>query len=108
MGRHVDEALVQRIGTRIRGLRLARELTQEQLAEAADMHPETLSRVERGRMQPTITAVSRLAAALGCQVSDLVEDGSGTAEGDEAELLRHYRRLKPGARMRLLEFLGEL
>jgi DNA-binding XRE family transcriptional regulator len=52
------------IATRIRDLRSARSMTQAQLAEAADVALETLSRIERGCMSPSVEMLERLAAGL--------------------------------------------
>ena len=57
--------LLQRIAERLRARRLAAGLTQEQLAELAQVQAETVSRLENGRQQPSIGMVWALASALG-------------------------------------------
>ncbi|MBA6090655.1 helix-turn-helix domain-containing protein [Pseudomonas sp. 17391] len=49
-------------------------LTQEQLALEADIQRNYVSLIERGLNQPTITIIFKLAGALGCSPSCLVED----------------------------------
>lgn len=56
----------------LRRLRLAAGLTQAQLAEVADVTDATISRIERGRFQPSHNLLVRLAAAVGASESDLV------------------------------------
>lgn len=49
-------------------------LTQEQLAHEADIQRNYVSLIERGVNQPTITILFKLADALNCSPSSLVED----------------------------------
>lgn len=55
-------------------------MTQEQLAEAADISVDFLSLVERGVNAPSFTTLERLADALGVPEKDLFEFG-GDLEG---------------------------
>ncbi|MBS1870161.1 MAG: helix-turn-helix transcriptional regulator [Actinobacteria bacterium] len=61
----------------IRHLRRERELSQEALAFAADIHPKHLSEIERANKDPRSTTVVRLADALGVTVAALYEADSG-------------------------------
>ena len=59
--------IVKRLRTenRIKVLREYRQMTQRELAEAADMNPLYLSQIECGRATGGIKSLSRVAAALG-------------------------------------------
>jgi len=59
-------------GTHLRALRLARDLTQPQLAERCGSNVPFISNVERGVMLPGLAMLIRLADALGCKMTDLV------------------------------------
>jgi transcriptional regulator with XRE-family HTH domain len=59
-------------GRRVRELRTKRGLSQEQLAARADLHWTYVSSIERGRRDPGLRTVARLATALGVPLSDLV------------------------------------
>ena len=59
-------------GPHLRGLRLARGLTQAQLAEASRSNVIFISRLERGVTTPTLGMLLRLSEALDCRISDLV------------------------------------
>lgn len=67
-------------GTALRRRRRERELTQSELAEAADIHWKYVSMLERGLRQPALDVLLRLARALGTSASELVaeveQDGS--------------------------------
>lgn len=64
----------RRFAANVRRLRLGKHLTQEKLAEAADLHPNYISSVERGERNISICNMARIAAALGVGLETLVSD----------------------------------
>lgn len=58
------------LGQAIRQTRLARGLSQEEVAHGADLHPTWLSHIEGGS-NPAWGTVRRIASSLGVAVSDL-------------------------------------
>jgi transcriptional regulator with XRE-family HTH domain len=52
-------------GRRVRQLRHAKGLSQEGLADRADIHRTYIGGIERGERNPTLTMIMRLAEALG-------------------------------------------
>ena len=60
-------------GAHLRKLRLARGLTQGDVAESCATSIAFISNVERGLMLPGLAVLLRLAGALECNVSDLVQ-----------------------------------
>jgi transcriptional regulator with XRE-family HTH domain len=58
-------------GKRIRALRLKAKLTQEQLAELADISVDFLSMVERGINAPSFDTLEKIANALHVPVREL-------------------------------------
>lgn len=69
---------------RLRALRLERELSQEQLAEAAGMSRDAVARLELGGRWPRLDTALRLAEALMVSLAELTA-GAG------AEPLQHER-----------------
>jgi transcriptional regulator with XRE-family HTH domain len=63
--------VARQVGRRIAELRVARHLTQEQLAEAADVSARYVQSVEAGDENLTITSLVRFASLLGVAVADL-------------------------------------
>ena len=59
-------------GRRVRALREERGLSQEKLAELANLHWTFLSGIERGRRNPGLNTLARLATALKIPLSSLV------------------------------------
>ena len=62
------------LGARIRKERKRAGLTQEALAERADLHPNYFGRVERGEEHVSLGSLRRIAKGLGVRVRDLVVD----------------------------------
>ena len=62
------------LGRALRRLRLAAELTQEQLGLDAEVQRNFISLIETGQSQPTITTIFKLSQALGLKASDLVAE----------------------------------
>ena len=60
------------LGQRVRDLRVQRSLSQEQLAERADLHWTYISGIERGRRNPGLNTLRRLAQALKVSLPVLV------------------------------------
>lgn len=65
-------AFAAEFGSRVRARRNELELTQEQLAEHAELHWTYISSVERGERNVTLLSILRIAAALGLDPSELV------------------------------------
>jgi transcriptional regulator with XRE-family HTH domain len=61
----MDEKVL--LGKRIKELRAARGLSQEQLAEKMGISPKYLSSIERSRENPTLEMLVKLAHGLGVQ-----------------------------------------
>ena len=64
-----DEALLRLVGERLAGLRLARNLTQQQLAEQAGLGLRTVQRLELGAAATQLSGFIRV-----CRVLELVEN----------------------------------
>ncbi|MDE3067444.1 MAG: helix-turn-helix transcriptional regulator [Verrucomicrobiota bacterium] len=62
------------LGATIRKHRKHADFTLEMLAEKADLHPNFLGRVERGEEYISLSALRRVAKALGVRVRDLVAE----------------------------------
>ncbi len=68
-------------GQRVRDLRTERGVTQQVIAERADIPQTHLSDIERGFKLPNLLTVVRIAIALDCRVTDL------TSAFDSTDLL---------------------
>ena len=66
----VGEHLPNAVGRRVRELRNRIGVSQEALAERAGLHRNYVGSVERGERDIGITALARLASALGLSLAD--------------------------------------
>lgn len=64
--------LRQHIGRRLRTVRRQLDLSQEELAERAQLHPTYISRIESGRSLPALDVLIRLSKGLGCSLGELL------------------------------------
>jgi len=63
---------LQRFGRRLKVLRLERDLTQQQLADAAGFDRTFIGKLERGESGVNVDRLDDLARALGLTVRDLL------------------------------------
>lgn len=61
-----------RVGLNVQNARRDRGLSQEELAARADVNQSYLSDIERGRRNPSLLVLARIAGALGVDVEELV------------------------------------
>lgn len=54
--------------------RLAAKLSQEELADAAEIHRTYVSQIERGLKSPTLHVLFNIASALKINASDIVQE----------------------------------
>jgi transcriptional regulator with XRE-family HTH domain len=85
----MPERLARRFGEHLRALRQSRNLTQEQLAEHSGLSVDTVRRVERGALSPTLETLDKLARGLDLTLSSMFAyfDRGGR---DEVSELRDY------------------
>jgi transcriptional regulator with XRE-family HTH domain len=64
-------------GTNVRRERTRKSLTQERLAEMADLYPRTLQKIEAGKLNILLTTMLRIQKALGCSWEALLGRPTG-------------------------------
>ena len=83
--REIQESL----GRRMRKLRMARNMTQRQLAELAEVSAANYGIVEAGAGNATLLILARVAKALAVSISSLFEDtAAATTTGTEGVIVR--------------------
>jgi len=68
------ESLARRIGSKIKEIRKQAGLTLKQLADASELTPGTLSKIENGLTKPSITTLEMLADSLRVDIGYLFKD----------------------------------
>jgi transcriptional regulator with XRE-family HTH domain len=71
-----EEIFSKRIGQALAQARNAAEMTQEDVSEALDVNPETISRFERGHTLPPLGRLFELATLYGVEPETLVAGGA--------------------------------
>jgi transcriptional regulator with XRE-family HTH domain len=67
----------QKFGRNLARVRSACGITQEELAERADIHARYLQKLEAGAEHPSLIVLCRLKRALGCHWDDLLAKVEG-------------------------------
>jgi transcriptional regulator with XRE-family HTH domain len=67
-----NKALVKAIGERIRALRNKKMISQEELANEADIPLSQIGRIERGENNPTISTLYVIATAFEIELKELL------------------------------------
>ena len=75
--------ILKQFGDRVRDLRKAQGLSQEDLAEKADLHYTYIGGVERGERNLSLKSIERIALALKMDIGELFSQRSSTKEGTE-------------------------
>lgn len=68
-----DEKIIRAFGANLRKLREHKGLTQEDLAEKANVAVSTIARIETGLFNSSISTIALLAKALSVDKKDLVD-----------------------------------
>ncbi|WP_104722467.1 helix-turn-helix domain-containing protein [Helicobacter mesocricetorum] len=61
-----------KIGNKIREIRQSKGLSQEQLAEIAEVHRTYIGMIERAEKNITLVSLEKIAKALGVETKDLL------------------------------------
>lgn len=67
-----ENSFKSKIGLKIKIERHKRKLSQEALAEMANLSPNAIGTIERGKCSPTADSIERIARALGIEPHDLL------------------------------------
>jgi len=68
-----NKSLIKAVGIRIRELRNQRGISQEELANEAEVPLSQIGRIERGENNPTISTLYVLAQALDVELKELID-----------------------------------
>lgn len=71
-----NDGNLKKLGAAIRARRLALDLSQEALADAAGVDRSHMGKIERGERNVTFLNILRIATAVQCKPSELLIDAS--------------------------------
>jgi transcriptional regulator with XRE-family HTH domain len=76
---HKTRAMLTSVGRCVRAHRIARRLTQQELSQKARVNPKHLSALECGGENSTLVTLARIAEALDCTLTDLMQTEPSTS-----------------------------
>ncbi len=62
--------ILDKVAKRIKELRKMKHLSQELLAEKADLHPSLIGKMERAEINPTIASLEKISTAFNISLSE--------------------------------------
>jgi len=103
------EPVARVVGRRVRALRDAAGLTQEELARQAKITPKFLSLVENGKVNTSIGVLARVAAAVGMPLAGFFATDAPEALADDLAAITALVSAQPAeARKQALRLLRAL
>ena len=75
--------LEQSFGERVRALRTQRNFTQEDLASRSGCSVDSIRRIERGELSPSLSTMSKIASGLNLRLPTLFWSFDDGCNGDE-------------------------
>ena len=103
------QSLTHKLGDKIRTLRKRAGLTQEQLAEDAEISPNFIGYIERGQRAVSIKTLERIAKALNVTPRNLFEFSEGDIDESTFEaLLEELRKCSRKDVEMLALFVGHM
>src|SRR4030066_2241722 len=80
------------IGMRIKEIIRSKGLSQEQLAEKADINSKYLSRMERGTENPTLDMLIKLSNALEVEMWEMFDFGHVASQKELKQAIQNFSR----------------
>ena len=69
----MSENILITFGNRIKELRKAKKMTQQQFADLSDLHKNYIGMIERGERNPSLINIQNIATAFEMTISDLMK-----------------------------------
>lgn len=99
------------LGARIKELRKARKLSQEELAELIGVEPQHMSRLEVGKSYPSLDRLEKIATVLEVPLKDFFDfshlDGAGERRAGIDQLVKDLSEDQQRFVYRMLKMLKE-
>lgn len=109
MAKRKDHDLLCRLGARFRAIRVRMGRTQEEVAEALEIQPTTLSRWETGKSGLSLPLLAQAADYFGVDLGELVRQREDQELGpEEAALVGTWRKLDDEQKGLILGMMGQM
>ena len=74
--------IAKEVGHRIRKIREAKDLNQQQMADKLELIAGAYAKIERGETDPSISRLFEIAGILKVDIVNLIKDGKQSISGD--------------------------
>jgi len=102
------DILLKQLGEELRRLRKFRKLSQEEVAERAELHPTYYGQVERGEVNPSIKTVLQIVAAIEIDPAQLINSVLKIKKSEKDSLLNEILIMLKGASTKQLMLIRSL
>lgn len=102
-----DEKLIK-LGMKMKNRRLDRHLTQENVSDASGVTVRTISKIERGEMNPSFEILSALVPVLGMSFDSLFVSEEDQQDEGVQELISLYKSSPKNGRHLIVETVRTL
>ena len=98
---------VQLVGTKIRGLRKERKLTQNELSARIGIQQSDLSRMEKGEYRVSLDTLFKILAEFDMGIGEFFEEvARDSLSPHDVQLVRDFRTLPRDDQREIEEFIG--
>lgn len=97
--------MTNHIGSKLKKLRKAKNLTTQQVADRVNVSQSYISRFENGRAVPDIDMLEKILHSLDTDLATFFSKDMNDTPEDMIELIETIKTLTPEARIKLNEFL---
>lgn len=104
----MDEDRKKQIGLCVKHIRKMRNMTQEQLAESADLSVTFISNIENGKISISAETVIRLSVALKVSSDRLLNIGSEKDKNSIADFIKEYTADETELLLEIIELIMKL
>ncbi len=104
----IDMNIYKKIGKRMLTSRKALQLTQENVAEAAEIETSFYGQIERGANIPSILTLSKIASALNIEISDLFPSSLKSQCLLTKIIIRMIKKLSAKDKLLIIDLLQKL
>lgn len=97
------------IGSRIKEYREQASLTQEQVSEICDITSVYLSKIENGKVHPTLDTLAKICLCLNCDLGEiLLHSVSDSSQYQNEKIVKIFNSCSPNVKPIALSLLEQL
>ena len=99
---------LQKIGFQVKSARIAKHMTQQQLADSAGISVPILRAIEKGKQSMSVHTLIGITNTLGISTDSLINDDPPDVNGIKEQIRKELATLTPVQYEKFMEFVQEL